>query len=84
MYEGWSNYPTWCVKLWIDNNAGMADDANSMARCARSVYDLEDTLRDWIMESIATTPSLAGDLLDWALGQANWREIADAFWHPAD
>jgi hypothetical protein len=31
-YNGWSNYPTWCVKLWIDNDQGLYDEVNQMAQ----------------------------------------------------
>ena len=39
-YNGWENYETWCVKLWLDNDEfhynlvlTMAEDAVRMADC---------------------------------------------------
>ena len=31
-YNGWSNYPTWCVKLWIDNDQGLQQEVSDMAQ----------------------------------------------------
>jgi hypothetical protein len=34
-YNGWANYETWAVALWIDNEEGTQRQALSMARVAR-------------------------------------------------
>lgn len=53
-YNGWPNYETWNVALWIDNEEAMQNDALQMARDARELpypaTSLEDTLRDWITD----------------------------------
>jgi hypothetical protein len=60
-YNGWTNYETWCVSLWIDNDKGMYYTARDMAagmgeRIQDGVsvddarYDLADQLKDWIDE----------------------------------
>ena len=33
-YNGWKNYETWCVALWLDNEPGTYDHANELARNA--------------------------------------------------
>ena len=33
-YNGWSNYGTWCVKLWIDNEEGSYHAIRETARTA--------------------------------------------------
>jgi len=30
-YSGYSNYPTWAVKLWMDNDEALFDTANKIA-----------------------------------------------------
>lgn len=34
-YNGWTNYPTWAVALWIDNEQGTQERAQELARSAR-------------------------------------------------
>lgn len=39
-YNGWKNYETWCVKLWIDNEEGSYNYWREQAR--RAVWDLPE------------------------------------------
>jgi hypothetical protein len=87
-YSGWSNYETWAVKLWLDNDEGsyryMTDEAERRAR--------EVEAEDWITaadfaafieaEHAEAAPELDGvfqDLLTRALSQVNWYEIAESY-----
>ena len=45
-YNGWANYETWNVALWIDNEQGTYEEARDMARRARSVGDLARSVAD--------------------------------------
>lgn len=92
-YNGWTNYETWAVKLWLDNeepayrywlerttehfNNAKAD--NYFTHKERATISLADELKDQITET--DRPELQGvyaDLLGAALSEVNWYEIAKA------
>jgi hypothetical protein len=83
-YNGWTNYETWNVKLWMDNEEGSYRYWNDQARRAISknadkddaTYDLAKQLEQ---EHRGGLPDLNGcyaDLLNAAIGEVNWGEIA--------
>jgi hypothetical protein len=89
-YNGWTNYETWCVNLWIDND-GTAEPYRELALCAVANTANEQcpdgaairTLAEQIKEEFETgrdetceTPGVYGDLLGAALSSVNWSEIA--------
>ena len=91
-YNGWSNYETWAVALWLDNDAGtyeyvreLTHDTYDNARAERyftreerARLDLEDALKEYIEENnpLANNASMYSDLLSAAISSVNWREIA--------
>lgn len=101
-YNGWSNYETWLVNLWMDNEPGERDmwlrEAAAFLECERedlqSVSDvpfeesdvvsgatnlLADHIRqsfDEALEGLVTAPGVFGDLLNGAMSEVNWHEIA--------
>lgn len=85
-YNGWTNYETWAVKLWIDNDQGSQEYWLEMAQSIRadrsnieSITVLADVLKDqheeYAMEKLPDA-GVFSDLLAAALGSVNWREIA--------
>jgi hypothetical protein len=93
-YNGWTNYETWSVALWIDNNQGSYSLSRSIAQDAwdeakadriltreeRARYDLSEALKNWIEEgSPLDDASLYSDLLSTALSEVNWDEIASHY-----
>jgi hypothetical protein len=89
-YNGWTNYETWVVNLWMDNEQGSQEFFREQAR---EIYDAaapcqfftqEERARlrfaDWLKEhydeNIPDMPGVYGDLLGGALSKVNWNEIA--------
>jgi hypothetical protein len=90
-YNGWSNYQTWNVKLWIDNE--QADYGYWQERVEQlveeskenetevDIYELSQELEsyyDMIMEETIRLPmaSMFTDIMGEAWGQVDWYEIA--------
>lgn len=94
-YNGWTNYETWCVKLWIDNDEGEYEMWREAAREAWSEAEhsgnefverregrarilLVGRLKDYFDEQAPETVGVYADLLNAALGEVDWYEIAQA------
>lgn len=106
-YNGWTNYETWAVKLWMDNEESsyryyleLANEAFDEAEApsvnaqltgvepftreeraainlsARLKDEYENAAADWLEES-SKSASIWADLLNGALSQVNWQEIAE-------
>lgn len=91
-YNGWTNYETWCVSLWMSNDCGSYEHCREMAREAwqdaegdasitrkeRAAIDLADTLKaEWDEGNPLTEAGPYADLLGAALSEVNWYEIAE-------
>ena len=86
-YSGWTNYETWNVNLWIDNDQGdqeywreRAADCISNTDCDRDAIaalsnELEFVFDELYDEQKPTSGPLA-DILRAALSEVNWHEIA--------
>jgi hypothetical protein len=78
-YNGWSNYETWNAKLWLDNDQGTADEMNRMARHAEA-GKLAQEIKAFVLEcSPDLGASMFADLLNAALSEVDWYEIAEAY-----
>jgi hypothetical protein len=75
-YNGWSNYETWCVKLWLDNEEGSQRDMERIATHARTEYEGAADLKSYVQDMMPELGgTLWGDLLNSALDEVNWQEI---------
>ena len=74
-YNGWTNYETWCVKLWIDNDQGEQTLWLERAQMVDE-YDLAQELRDYHEQAMPELSGMFADLLQAAVSSVNWHEIA--------
>jgi len=81
-YTGWTNYETWNVKLWLDNDEGshyfmreVIEDNWEPEYPWRAGEALRDALADTMPDLSGT---MWGDLLNAAWEEVNWTEIATA------
>lgn len=85
-YQGWANYQTWNVKLWLDNEQGTYNDMYSYVESTKSVQQLSEWIEDYVQElrystygDAANAASMFTDILNNALANVNWREIAQSY-----
>lgn len=88
-YNGWNNYQTWVTALWIDNDYGSYQYRCELVKQVRNehseesdrAYCLASTLKGWIesQNPLAENADLFTDLLNAALAEIDWQEIAENF-----
>ena len=88
-YNGWTNYETWNLALWMDNDQGLyslrTEAAEDIAQTHDDRADANIALADWLKDmveeqgllgEIPTTGFLA-DMVGAALSEVNYYEIAE-------
>ncbi len=94
-YNGWSNYETWVVNLWLGNDEGSYNTCRLLAqRCfaeavadqvlsrkERACYQLANEMKEMIEDGnpLAGEASVYSDLLNASMSEVNWKEIANSF-----
>lgn len=91
-YNGWTNYETWCGNMWLSNDEGTYIATRELAQemhgdgenidADDAVRDLAEALEAYVDEmpevtAVTETASFVSDLLSAALGEVDWREIAE-------
>lgn len=83
-YNGWTNYATWNVNLWLTNDEGSYNYWMERARDSEVnelAIALENEHREAMPELNASTYS---DLLQYILSSVNWHEIAKSLTEEAN
>ncbi len=89
-YNGWTNYETWVVNLWIGNDQGSysywndqaqeelerAQADKSFTKQERATLALADALKEHHEMTLPEVQGFAADLLGAAMSEVNWQEIA--------
>lgn len=94
-YNGWTNYETWVVKLWVDNDEGSnnywAEQADEcLEQATRRHFDaseatglLADAIKEQHETALPDVQGFAADLLNAAMSEVNWYEIAESLLNDA-
>ena len=79
-YEGWRNYETWAVNLWLANDEGIYNGARDLNLSIRP-DDAERELRDYV-ESVLWGDEAPGglgtDLIGHALDYVDWAAVVES------
>ena len=89
-YNGWTNYETWNVALWLDNEEGSQSYYAEMAQeCLKNAVstdyltekevatqNLSEMIKSEFEENTPTVTGCYADLLNASLSEVNWYEIA--------
>lgn len=81
-YNGWTNWETWIVNLWMDNDQKLYEYYGEMARAEVSknkksaTFKLSLALDKQFDEWMPEVEGPYHDLLNGAVREVNWHEIA--------
>jgi hypothetical protein len=88
-YNGWSNYETWCVNLWLTNDEWTDHELSRLMREFRKdegddddendVNGASKAIKDFVEENMLPDlgATMAADMLGAAMSEVNWYEIAE-------
>ena len=78
-YNGWSNYETWLVALWLNNDEASYNALEALRAEAESDYSKAEQLEELTRELYEYEPTgLVADLVNAALAEVDWVEIVTA------
>lgn len=83
-YNGWSNYSTWLVKVWLDNEPYSYYEIREQAEGFRDKDEFRKWFKDWVENQVldglqSTSGNLTMDLAMTAFREANLDEIVESY-----
>ena len=79
-YNGWENYETWCVNLWLENEESTYRAIGEMVNDVDTIDELAESIQNFVEELTPDTSGMFSDLLNHALGSVAWDDIAKSWW----
>lgn len=85
-YEGWNNWETWNVALWLSNDQGLyeatmetvAETSPSVSQTANAI---EGLFESYFLEPLEDIPACQtgpiADMINASVREVDWREIAE-------
>jgi hypothetical protein len=79
-YNGWSNYVTWDVAQWIDNDQDLLEYVHKIGRENTDKVLFADAIK-YTIEAMAPEleASVFSDLLNFAISEVDWYELAESY-----
>ena len=84
-YNGWFNYETWLCNLWMDEDTCYWSEQAEIVKIQHRENEQAITLADMIKtqieegaDAVTGESGLYGDMLEAALGEINYYEIAES------
>lgn len=87
-YNGWTNYETWLVNLWLSSERkaqaywlGNAEECLKDVRNdkAQATGRMANYMQEQLADTSPVTSGIYADLITAALSNVNWREVAEHF-----
>jgi len=85
-YNGYNNYETWLVALWIDNDQGYQEDINSMSeQCTvDDINDLATSIKEYVemmpdVSKAIENGGMVADLVNSTLSDVDWYELSEMY-----
>ena len=76
-YNGWSNYETWCMNLWLTNEEPIYNLLRMIATSERAMHEKIAALCEFVdtCNPLNDTATVFTDLLNSAIQEVDWEEI---------
>ena len=84
-YQGWKNYETWAVALWLDNEEGSYNTARQIVKEGLKdgghISEVANALKEFVegQNPLSDQANLFSDLLNAALSEVDWLEVAEHY-----
>lgn len=75
-YNGWTNYETWLVALWLNNDQASYSALEALKAGSESEHCKAESLEELVRELYEFEPvGIVADLVNSAFARVNWVEI---------